>query len=192
MEEPLSNCRLVLIKQDGSDGIAFCPDKNKKNISVGSDPSCDIRIQHEEAHSQHFLIYVGSTGKIKLSNLFSEKAVLVNNEKVPGKRQLKSGDVIDLLGKKMRWESKAEARRRNSMLTGAERQAKKTLIKTSRRITIRKINLPSSSSHLTDNQESNKAEEAKALTPVKEEQKKDLTPFTTPNRNEKDLDSSKN
>lgn len=66
MEELLSDCRLVLIKQDGSDGIAYHPVKDKKSISIGSDPYCDIRINHEDVHRKHLMIYVDSNGKVNL------------------------------------------------------------------------------------------------------------------------------
>lgn len=45
-------------------------------------------------------------------NLCSERPILVNDETIDGKKILKSGDVIDLLGNKMRWESAAAAKRK--------------------------------------------------------------------------------
>ena len=65
MEEPLSNCRLVLMK-DGKDEIVFKPTQEKKCIYVGEDIQCDIRIVNEDVARKHFVICIGSSGKVKV------------------------------------------------------------------------------------------------------------------------------
>jgi 23S rRNA-/tRNA-specific pseudouridylate synthase len=97
--------------------------------------------------------------QIKVKNFSKEQCILVNGEEVDKKRVLNSGDIISLMGSKMRWESKAEARRKlkficitkkfkwffllNSGLTQlmsrSERKAKAgKILKTKKRITIHK------------------------------------------------------
>ena len=49
---------------------------------------------------------------MKIKNFSKEMPVKVNDEIVESRKELKSGDIISILGSSMRWESKAEARRK--------------------------------------------------------------------------------
>lgn len=177
--------RLVVLKPDGSDGIIFIP---SKPFDVGCSLQCDVRFPDDAIKRKHFSVYATGSGKvkeisiliepaaplfafvvailwkqIKIKNFSAEHPVVVNNEAVEVKRALKSGDVIDLLGHKMRWETKADAKREakrklnqahcikleftlkcvfvgmTELMSRSERKAKKSrCMKTKNRITIHK------------------------------------------------------
>lgn len=128
----LASGRLVILKKDGSDGIIYLPHK-KTSISIGRNITNDIRLNFEGIQQTHFRITVDSAGTVIFYNLFfalsifivvassilqiralnlcKESPILVNDEVVETKRKIKSGDIINLMGKKMRWESKADVKR---------------------------------------------------------------------------------
>lgn len=66
--ESLADCLLVILKTNGEDGLKYWPPKDKKKIFVGSDPTCDIRINHDLIKNKHFSIYIDSFGKVKAVN----------------------------------------------------------------------------------------------------------------------------
>lgn len=49
--------------------------------------------------------------QVKIANQSSQFPITVNDEVIE-KKILKSGDIINVLGNKMRWESKSDARRK--------------------------------------------------------------------------------
>lgn len=131
----LCDSRLVILSNDGTDGLVFDGKSDKPSIMVGFDINCDIRMKQKGIRDQHFCIYKSLTGKvicdrrkaslfvfllfslslqIKIENKCSVHPVKVNDVEVNGKSNLQSGDIISLLSSKMRWESKAEARRKKS------------------------------------------------------------------------------
>jgi pSer/pThr/pTyr-binding forkhead associated (FHA) protein len=127
----LLESRLVIINtENDADGIIFVPSGD--TIKVGRNLDCDIRINYNGIEPVHFEIFYDSeVGKvrernrvaccilltfccctqIKVKNFSEEHQIQVNGVEVPHKKVLNSGDIISLMGSRMRWESKAEARR---------------------------------------------------------------------------------
>lgn len=66
--ETLADSRLVILHSDGNDGIKYWPIKEAKEVSVGCDLTCDIRLKQEGIKDRHFTIYINSLGKVKNFN----------------------------------------------------------------------------------------------------------------------------
>lgn len=65
MAPTLGESRLVILNgTDGSDSIVFLPGEKEK-ITVGSDPTCDVRYTHDEVRHIHFAIYRNEKGEVK-------------------------------------------------------------------------------------------------------------------------------
>lgn len=65
----LSHSRVFLLNGDGSDRIAYAVPKGKQKIVFGSDPNCDIRLNHPDVGHKHFSIYTDKTGKVGSSRM---------------------------------------------------------------------------------------------------------------------------
>lgn len=77
--------------------------------------------------------------KVKATNLSQDHPVLINGETVIDKKTIRSGDVITIMSHQLRWDTKAELRRRTAALTkSARKEAKHRVIRTAKRLTIHK------------------------------------------------------
>lgn len=76
---------------------------------------------------------------MKATNLSEDNPILINGEEVINKKTLKSGDIISVMNHQLRWETKAEVRRRTAALTkSARKEAKHRVIRTKHRLTVHK------------------------------------------------------
>lgn len=64
LEMALAESRLIILTDDGSDGIIYQPPKDKHLIDVGSDIACDIRYIQDEVRRKHFRIYLSNFGQV--------------------------------------------------------------------------------------------------------------------------------
>lgn len=72
-------------------------------------------------------------------NLSVDQPIVVNGEVVKEKKTVRSGDIIMIMNHQLRWDTKAELRRRTAALTkSARKEAKHRVIRTARRLTIHK------------------------------------------------------
>ncbi|CRK86951.1 CLUMA_CG000768, isoform A [Clunio marinus] len=131
---------LLLLKSDGSDGCTYAT--SEKCITVGTSLKCQIKYHGEDVKPEHFSIYVDDYGQVKIANRSTENPVKVNDVKVENKRFLKSGDVIDLLGFKMRWKTKADIKKALLSIPRSERKAKhsKPIKVKNKRVTMHQLN----------------------------------------------------
>ncbi|KAG5672655.1 hypothetical protein PVAND_002767 [Polypedilum vanderplanki] len=109
---------------------------SKEDILIGGNPTNNVRITGTE--STVCRIYVNSLQKIGIENVSNNKQTITVNESVITKKGLlKSGDIIEVMGTKMRWESNADLKRRTAHMTkSARKEYKHKYIKSNKRITI--------------------------------------------------------
>ena len=133
MASTLAQYELLIVKNEGADAIKY-QIKDQDRLFVGTHIDCRVRIVSDRIRPKHFEIYDNSNGKvriayfdrllrdsqlacfteqIKLCNYGDDDSVKINDEplKENEKREIKSGDIIQLLDKKFRWESKSDSTR---------------------------------------------------------------------------------
>ncbi|KAJ2774510.1 antigen identified by monoclonal antibody Ki-67, partial [Coemansia nantahalensis] len=100
---------LVIISRSGADGKAF--PMHQPRVLIGRKETCDIRMQRPQVSKEHCVVLVvnGEVG-VRLRNL-SENGTLVNTEElaVGQQRALKTGDVITVVGRSLRFEAPRES-----------------------------------------------------------------------------------
>lgn len=158
---------ITFFSETKGDKITFVA-KKRQTIDVGSNPACDIRIcEAEDVHMRIQLDATGKVRiwiptqkkslqerkkekvrrhfkfssfiQVKATNLSNAHPISVNGEVVEDKKTIKSGDVIAIMGHQLRWDTKAELRRRTAALSkSARKEAKYSVIRTAKRLTIHK------------------------------------------------------
>ncbi|XP_070491242.1 fap1 adhesin-like [Chironomus tepperi] len=138
------NGTLTFVDKNGEDKSIVRVIEDLTEVKFGNHLSNDILIKSEDVEELHCKIFLNEIHRIIIKNYSTSHPILVNNQVVERSKELKSGDVITILGNSMRWETKDDAKRRVSCLSKAERRAlKNKFIKTNKRVTIHSVSVQS-------------------------------------------------